>query len=592
MKKLCLSFIIFNILLSQCDNVSEYVCQLNPKCEWFSEVKEGACSELNQVECQNGQYHYCYWNYGYGAQGDCSGGNYTMINGYCMDADNVINDFVDNVAIRGLSTLLKASGFKEVYEDNATKFILDERNERFIISYDDIHINPNGFEIDGLGFYVGAFRNVSDTGYDVKPDISASLSIGSITMDLSLDQLLYLIEQIIYDENLGKLSSFNISSKNIQVDMYQDSRHVRPLYDLEDYMDDNRYSEMSYSLEEANFSFDGYINQKMIEDIDDGILPDINQSLKFFIKNFMINKLIGLNGEDHSKNFDFAGIFSSRILEDNLLKIEYCNIEAEYLPQNNKIQFLFDIEHPFIGFKSVINSGISINYHDPEDSKWNSAYAEFELRYKFPEMIDLNLDKIIDIYGQEEIITNRLPNVGNLGLSLQYDNLQSSIDEIKEGNINPRSAILNIIGSGKLNLNGNLKNMALSIVEINSFTDMLENNRYGKTEYDYINLNVDSFSADANIQRNNVNLTSKLYTNLFKAELNGDIDIYDTQNPWVNKLNLNIYNVNDIVMDYIRIIEKEGRVKIENNAYNNDINISIYGNLKNPQIRGIGPVDR
>ena len=45
-------------------------------------------------------------------------------------------------------------------------------------------------------------------------------------------------------------------------------------------------------------------------------------------------------------------------------------------------------------------------------------------------------------------------------------------------------------------------------------------------------------------------------------------------------------------MDYIKIIEQEGRVKIETNTYNNDINISIYGNLKNPQIRGIGPVDK
>ena len=70
-----------------------------------------------------------------------------------------------------------------------------------------------------------------------------------------------------------------------------------------------------------------------------------------------------------------------------------------------------------------------------------------------------------------------------------------------------------------------------------------------------------------------MNLKSELYTNLFKAELNGDIDIYDPENPWVNKLNLNIYNVNDIVMDYIKIIEQEGRVKIETNTYNNDINI-------------------
>ena len=45
-------------------------------------------------------------------------------------------------------------------------------------------------------------------------------------------------------------------------------------------------------------------------------------------------------------------------------------------------------------------------------------------------------------------------------------------------------------------------------------------------------------------------------------------------------------------MDYIKIIEEEGRFKIETNPYSNDINISVYGNLKNPQIRGIGPANQ
>ena len=90
----------------------------------------------------------------------------------------------------------------------------------------------------------------------------------------------------------------------MQFDTYQDPRYVRSIDDLEDYMDDNRYSEMSFSLEEANFTFDGYISQKIIEDMDDGILPDIDQSLKFFAKNFMVNRLIGLEGQDYSKNFD------------------------------------------------------------------------------------------------------------------------------------------------------------------------------------------------------------------------------------------------------------------------------------------------
>ena len=590
MKRIFLSFIIFNVILSQCDNVSSYVCQLNPECEWFSETTEGMCSELNQTECQSGQYNYCYWN-GWGGSGECMGGNYILKNEYCVDANNAINDFVDNVAIRGLSTLLKSSGFKEVYEDNETKFILDQYSERIIISYDDIHINPNGFEIEGVGFYIGHYP---EENYNNDADQSVLFKIGSIEMNLSLDQLLYLLEQIIYDENLGKLSSFNINAKNIEVDTYQNPKYVRALYDLEDYIDESRYSEMSYSLEEADFEFDGYLNQKIIEDMNDGALPDINQSLKFFIKNFAINKLIGAGGIDYSKNFDFAGIFNSPILEDNLLKIEYCNIEAEYLPKSNKIQFLFDIEHPFIGFKTALNAGISIDYHNPEDSQWNSAYTEFELRYKFPEIMDLNFDEIIDTYGKEVALLSRLPNAGNLGFALQYDNLQSSIDLLTQSSRGERDALLSLISNGTLSLNGNFKNLGFNVLEINTLMDHFERpqdkNRIEKS--DYINLNIDNFSADANIQKNNVNLKSELYTNLFKAELNGDIDIYDPENPWVNKLNLTISNVNDIVMNYIKWFEKKEHVKIETSPYSNDINISIYGNLNNPQIRGIGPANK
>ena len=147
MKKIYLSFIIFNILLSQCDNASKYVCQINPACEWFSEVEKGVCSDLEQSECQAGQYNYCYWSYGYGSQGECSGGNYIMRNEYCMDANNAINDFVDNVAIRALSTLLKASGFRQSSDNN---FILDDNDTRFTISYNDINLTL--FSVRGVFF--------------------------------------------------------------------------------------------------------------------------------------------------------------------------------------------------------------------------------------------------------------------------------------------------------------------------------------------------------------------------------------------------------------------------------------------------------
>ena len=40
------------------------------------------------------------------------------------------------------------------------------------------------------------------------------------------------------------------------------------------------------------------------------------------------------------------------------------------------------------------------------------------------------------------------------------------------------------------------------------------------------------------------------------------------------------------------MVRKKEHVKIETSPYSNDINISIYGNLNNPQIRGIGPANK
>tara|TARA_Y100001970_G_scaffold122493_2_gene151871 strand:+ start:44047 stop:45789 length:1743 start_codon:yes stop_codon:yes gene_type:complete len=568
------------VILSQCDNASSYACQLNPACEWISESTEGLCSELNQQECQSGQYNYCYWQ-GWGEQAQCTGGNYISKKEYCIDANNAINEFVDNVAIRGLSTLLKSAGFREVYKDNKTKFMLDDGRDRFIISYDDIRISPNGFEVDNLEFYVGYYPNKE---YDYKADKSLLVSLGIIKMDLSLDQLLYLVEQIIYDENLGKVSSFNINSKDMKLEFYQHPKYTDPMRRPEDYLEADEYSQVAYSLGEASFTFDGYLNQKILEDINrNGVLPNINQSLKFFIRNFSVDKLIGYDGEDLSDNFNFDNFVE--LPTEDLLKIKYWNIEAEYLPKNNKIQLLFDIDHPFLGFTASLGSDVFIDTYNPEDSRWNSAFSEFEVRYQYPQLIDLNMNRLIDYLGEEPVFLTGLPNSGNLQANVKFENLQSSIDLLKDSK--EEEAFLNLLSNSELTVNGQINNIGLSIVD-----QMTWNKGIGIDNDSYTDFNIDNLSITGSVKKNNVSLKSNLNTNLFKADLNGDIDLYDPDNPWINKFDLNIYNINDFIMNWIKQIEKEERFKLDSNGYNNDINISVYGNSKSPQIRGIGPATR
>ena len=114
-------------------------------------------------------------------------------------------------------------------------------------------------------------------------------------------------------------------------------------------------------------------------------------------------------------------------------------------------------------------------------------------------MLDLDLEKVIDIYGHEEILTTRLPNSTNVGFSIKYDDLQSSIDKVRNReNQSQDEAALDAIGDGKLNLNGDLKNLGISFVEIESLKRGIDR------EYEYINLNVSNWYTNAEPLPNNL----------------------------------------------------------------------------------------
>ena len=90
MNKLLLFSIIFSTFLySQCENLGEYPCALNPECNWVSDNSQGLCNDLTENECRSGGYKYCYWSSTYNGQSECLGGTYSKSSSYCEPSNNI-----------------------------------------------------------------------------------------------------------------------------------------------------------------------------------------------------------------------------------------------------------------------------------------------------------------------------------------------------------------------------------------------------------------------------------------------------------------------------------------------------------------------
>jgi len=121
--------------------------------------------------------------------------------------------------------------------------------------------------------------------------------------------------------------------------------------------------------------------------------------------------------------------------------------------------------------------------------------------------------------------------------------------------------------------------------------DTVESSSTARLEYeDLIDFNISNFNTGLTLKKNNIILKSNLHTNFFTANLDGDIDFFDIENPWINDLRLNINNINNQMLDYIDLFEEYAGLKIEKNQ--NSITISLTGYLNDPQIKGIGPVNK
>ena len=64
-------FTLSTLIYTQCDNLTEYPCALNPECKWITENVQGECSDLSEEQCRSGQYNYCYWSSNYNGQSEC-----------------------------------------------------------------------------------------------------------------------------------------------------------------------------------------------------------------------------------------------------------------------------------------------------------------------------------------------------------------------------------------------------------------------------------------------------------------------------------------------------------------------------------------
>ena len=60
--------------------------------------------------------------------------------------------------------------------------------------------------------------------------------------------------------------------------------------------------------------------------------------------------------------------------------------------------------------------------------------------------------------------------------------------------------------------------------------------------------------------------------------------MYDIENPWINKLNLNISSITPVCENYITLLEKESGINFE--RLYNAINIELTGYLNHPTIKG------
>ena len=113
-----------------------------------------------------------------------------------IDDENIISEYIDSKTDELFQNILIENGFKLIQENNEKVFA----KENIIISYKEIKIGTSNLEFIRPKIEIKE-RNNSVTVVDFQ----------SINIGLSLRQLIYLIEELIYEEELSQLSNLAIT---------------------------------------------------------------------------------------------------------------------------------------------------------------------------------------------------------------------------------------------------------------------------------------------------------------------------------------------------------------------------------------------
>ena len=151
---------------------------------------------------------------------------------------------------------------------------------------------------------------------------------------------------------------------------------------------------------------------------------------------------------------------------NDIFRLDLVNIKGGYLPQNNKLEFSFDLKHPFIKVNTLSSVDVLFDLTNPDKSILNSAHLEQEIGFNFPKHINIMLDRrIIEEMDRENIPIRptRLPNEMNLSMKIDYNDLQELLNAINRGE-SP-----NFDMNAIFNLSASLGNMAFDIADTETF---------------------------------------------------------------------------------------------------------------------------
>tara|TARA_B100000579_G_scaffold403445_1_gene387462 strand:+ start:688 stop:2337 length:1650 start_codon:yes stop_codon:yes gene_type:complete len=537
---LCITFIY-----SQCDQLAQYSCSINPQCEWKQSQESGDCSDLNQSECLSGQYNYCYWNSSYNKNdSSCIGGRYILNQGECIESRNILDNYVSGKIDDALVNFFMKNGFQKKYINNRTYLTY----ENIEISYSDINTNSSGVKIISPEIRLN------------ERDVSLLTKLDFISINLSMNDIITYIEQLIYYEQMPQISYLDLHFNNIVTNI-----------------ENKREGNVEFKVNDIRAIFDGYLNQKIFEDIDRGVrIPSNNQSINLSMKGFEIIRAYDKKGQDLL--LGILELFSLESLRYSLYKIDNAELKAAFLPSQNKIEGYFNFNHPHLGFDLYSSSNAEFNFIEPEDTKWKSGEIDANAYLALPSHIDLSLYKI-PLFQKSPILPASLPGKINIGFNAVYDDDLSTFIQ----SIDREDPIID--NNAKLQITAGLNNLSFDFANpiLNNPNLRLRELRELKN-ISYTRFNIDNFNIDGGLSNSKLELNSNFNTNFFNARLTGDIDVFDPENPWINKLNLSISNINPVCESIISLIERESNIRF-NRSYNN-IDINLTGYVHHPTIKG------